>query len=386
MSFFDPPPKPETPLGWHRVLSPTAAVKVSPICLGGISIGNAWGELFGQSEDAFKILDAYFALGGNFIDTANTYNAEQSEKLIGEWMEARGTRDQMVVATKYSAGYRAYNRKNEPLQSNFTGNSAKSMHISVRDSLKKLKTDYIDILYVHWWDLATSVEEVMTHLHAFVMARQVLYLGVSDTPAWVVVKANEFARRNGLTPFSVYQGRWNAAYRDMESEIIPMCEDQGMGILSWASLGGGQLTTAAQRKAMEQDPDAPKNFYGFGESDIAVCDVLEKLAAAKKTTFQAIALAYLFHQSTYVFPIVGVQTVEHVKALPDAARVKLLDEDIDAIHNAAPFNPLFPNNFFFQCKDGRGYKLGLTPADHGQYQMAAWIDAPPRRPPYKPHD
>lgn len=146
----------------------------------------------------------------------------------------------------------------------------------------------------------------MTHLHAFVMARQVLYLGVSDTPAWVVVKANEcrllrenllhapeltsnaVARKNGLTPFSVYQGRWNAAYRDMESEIIPMCQDQGMGVLSWASLGGGQLTTSAQRKAMEQDPKAPKNFYGFTESDVAVCDVLEKLAAAKKTTFQAI--------------------------------------------------------------------------------------------------
>jgi aryl-alcohol dehydrogenase-like predicted oxidoreductase len=150
MSFFASPPKPHSPLGYHRILSPTAAVKVSPICLGGISIGSSWSELFGENEEPDSLLDAYFSLGGNFIDTSNVYNSEDSERLIGEWMEKRGNRDQMVIATKYTAGYRAYNREKEPLQSNYTGNSAKSMHISVRDSLKKLRTDYIDILYVHW--------------------------------------------------------------------------------------------------------------------------------------------------------------------------------------------------------------------------------------------
>lgn len=95
-------------------------------------------------------MDAFFAAGGNFIDTSNTYNSEDSERLIGEWMEKRDVRDQMVIATKYSAGYKAYDRKNLPMQTNYTGNSAKSMHISVRDSLKKLRTDYIDLLYVHW--------------------------------------------------------------------------------------------------------------------------------------------------------------------------------------------------------------------------------------------
>lgn len=150
MDPFAPPPKPKSALGWHRTLSPTANVKVSPIALGGISIGNSWSKLFGVSEDPDSLLDAYFSRGGNFIDTSNTYNSEDSERLIGEWMEKRGTRDQMVIATKYGAGYRAYNRDKEPLQSNFTGTGVKSMHISVRDSLKKLKTEYIDILYVHW--------------------------------------------------------------------------------------------------------------------------------------------------------------------------------------------------------------------------------------------
>ncbi|CEN59906.1 hypothetical protein ASPCAL02347 [Aspergillus calidoustus] len=380
MSLFDPPPKPDTPLGWHRVLSPTAAVKVSPICLGGISIGNAWNELFGRRDDHFAILDSFVALGGNFIDTANQYNYEESEKLIGEWMETRGTRDQMVIATKFSAPYRAYNRAAEPIQSNFAGNSAKSMHISIRDSLKKLRTTYIDILFVHWWELAASVEEVMTHLHAYVMARQVLYLGVSDTPAYVVAKANAFARQNGLTPFSVYQGRWCASRRDVESEIIPMCEDQGMAFMSWGSLGGGLLATAAEREKLESDPDAPKAPYGFEKRDAAVCDVLEQLATAKNTSLQAIALAYLFHQSTYVFPIVGVQTVEHVKALPAALRVSLSTDEIDAIQNAAYFDPLFPNNYYFPYENGRGYSLRLTVADQKNYRSGAWIDAPKKQP------
>ena len=148
--MFAGPPKPTSPLGYHRILSPNASVKVSPLCLGGISIGGSWSEVFGENQDAQSLLDAFYALGGNFIDTSNVYNSEDSEKLIGEWMEKRGNRDQMVIATKYTAGYRAYNRENEPLQSNFVGNSAKSMHVSVRDSLKKLRTDYIDILYVHW--------------------------------------------------------------------------------------------------------------------------------------------------------------------------------------------------------------------------------------------
>ncbi len=151
MSFFQPPPKPDIPLAYHLILSPTASVKVSPLCLGGISIGSSWSEMFGKNESADSLLDAFYALGGNFIDTSNTYNSEDSERLIGAWTEKRGNRDQMVIATKYSAGYKAYQRNEIPLQSNYTGNSAKSMHISVRDSLAKLKTDYIDILYIHWY-------------------------------------------------------------------------------------------------------------------------------------------------------------------------------------------------------------------------------------------
>ncbi|KAL4920498.1 NADP-dependent oxidoreductase domain-containing protein [Aspergillus aurantiobrunneus] len=385
MSLFHPPPKPSSPLAYHRILSPTASVKVSPICLGGISFGNEWSELFGVSEEPFALLDEFFKLGGNFIDTANVYNNERSETHIGAWMKDRGVRDQMVIATKYSAHYRAYNRENEPLQSNFVGNSAKSMHVSVRDSLRKLGTDYIDILYVHWWDFATSVEEVMIHLHSYVMSKQVLYLGVSDTPAWVVVKANEFARKNGLTPFSIYQGKWNAAFRDMEAEIIPMCEDQGMAVVPWAALGGGLLLSSQKRQEREEKlaVSGQKSFYELGAREIAVSDALEKVAVEKGTTVQAIALAYLFHQSTYVIPIVGVQTTDHIRVMNDAVTVRLSPEEIREIQEAAPFNPLFPMNFLFGGSDGKEYSTRLTVVNHRQYRMAAWIDAPPKQPTYK---
>lgn len=239
---FEAPPKPETALGWHRILSPNASVKVSPLALGGISLGNSWSSTFGKNEDAFTLLDTFVSLGGNFIDTANCYNAGESETLLGDWMGVRGNRDQMVIATKYSSDYD--HSPSIKFHSNSSGNSAKSLHTSLRSSLKRLGTDYIDIFYVHWWDAGTSFEEIMTHLHAYVLSHHILYLGISDAPAWVVVKANMYARAHGLTPFSVYQGRWNAAYRDMEAEIIPMCQDQGMAVVPWAALGGGQLLSS----------------------------------------------------------------------------------------------------------------------------------------------
>lgn len=386
MSPFDPPPKPTNPLGWHRIFSPTASVKVSPIAIGGISFGQSWSSAFGKNEAADALLDAYFEQGGNFIDTANTYNQGESEELIGQWMEKRGVRDQMVVATKYSAGYLKHKLPSIPLQSNYMGNSAKSMFVSVRDSLKKLRTDYIDILYVHYWDFATSVEEMMNHLHKYVAMNQVLYLGASDFPAWVVVKANDYARSHGLTPFSVYQGRWNAAYRDMEAEIIPMCEDQGMAIVSWASLGGGQLMSSEQRKKLEEDPNARPAVYDSSNEDKAVCDAIEEIAKSKGCSFQAVSLAYLFAQSTYVFPIVGVQTTEHVKAMSDALRMSLSEEEVEKIQGAKNFNPIFPTNYMFTGFGGpQKYSTKLTAADTTQYQMWAWIDAPKKQAPYVPH-
>merc|ERR1712000_34598 len=146
-----------------------------------------------SKEQSFKLLDAFYEAGGNFIDTANNYQNEQSEKWIGEWMTTKKNRDLMVIATEYTTGYRTY-ELGAGKTVNYSGNHKKSLHLSVNDSLKKLQTDYIDLLYVHWWDWTTSIEEVMDSLHILVEQGKVLYLGISDTPAWIVSAANTYAR------------------------------------------------------------------------------------------------------------------------------------------------------------------------------------------------
>ncbi|KAH6714131.1 NADP-dependent oxidoreductase domain-containing protein [Leptodontidium sp. MPI-SDFR-AT-0119] len=380
MSIFQTAPEPKSLLARHRVLSPTAGIRVSPICLGGMSLTNVQESFFGKADDPYEVLDTFFDMGGNFIDTSNIYQEEASEKVIGEWIEKRKNRDQIVLATKYTAGYRAYQRETEPIQTNFTGNSRKSMHVSVNASLKKLKTDYIDILYVHWWDSVTSVEEVMRGLHTLVMAEKVLYLGVSDTPAWVVMKANGFARQHGLTPFSLYQGKWSASFRDLEAEIIPMCRDQGMAIAPWECLSGGKLLSKEQRKAKE----GGRQSGPPSEVQIKISEKLEEIATRKSTTVQAVALAYLFHKTPYVFPIIGARKVEHVKAFNDSLSIALTQEDLDSVDGAVPFNPLFPMTFLYEFGADRKYSLSLTAADNFMYRMAAQMDHPEHQQPIKP--
>jgi aryl-alcohol dehydrogenase-like predicted oxidoreductase len=147
---MQPASPPPSALAKYRLLSPTAAVRVSPLCLGAMSLGDAWEHMGTQSkENSFKILDLFYEAGGNFIDTANGYQNEQSEIWLGEWMDKRQNRSQMVIATKYTSPYKRDWSK-EPIKANFAGNSAKSLHESVAASLKKLQTDYIDLLYVHW--------------------------------------------------------------------------------------------------------------------------------------------------------------------------------------------------------------------------------------------
>ncbi|KAL4248165.1 Aryl-alcohol dehydrogenase [NADP(+)] [Abortiporus biennis] len=192
------PPFPATKLGVHRQLAPFAGVHVSPIQLGAMSIGDKWAALgvgAMDKESSFKLLDAFYDAGGNFIDTANNYQDESSKEFIGEWMETRGNRDQLAIATKYSSNFKR-DAKDIKQKTQYTGNNIKALHISVEASLKKLRTDYIDILYVHWWDYATSIEEVMNALHNLVVSGKVLYLGISDTPAWIVTYANCYAREH----------------------------------------------------------------------------------------------------------------------------------------------------------------------------------------------
>ncbi|KAJ5492021.1 Aldo/keto reductase [Penicillium expansum] len=347
--LWGPAPEPTTGLGRYRILSSTAGIRVSPLQLGAMSIGDAWSSAMGSfsKEEAFKLLDAFHEAGGNFIDTANNYQDEQSEVWIGEWMAQRKNRDQLVISTKFTTDYQSYKlgKGNAP---NHCGNHKRSLHMSIRDSLKKLQTDWVDILYLHWWDQTTSIEEVMDSLHILVEQGKVLYLGISDTPAWVVAAANSYARAHGKTPFSIYQGRWNVMLRDFEREIIPMARHFGMALAPWDVMGGGKFKTTEeieQRKAQGQGLRSILNSEQT-EEEAAMSAALFKVAKEHGIkSLTAVALAYVMAKAPNVFPLVGGRKVEHLKDNIEALNIRLTAEQIAYLESQKPFDVGFPSNF-----------------------------------------
>jgi len=300
-----------------------------------------------SKENSFKLLDAFWEAGGNFIDTANNYQNEQSEIWLGEWMAAKKNRDQVVIATKYTTNYRSYELgKGRPV--NYSGNHKKSLHLSVRDSLKKLQTDYIDLLYLHWWDHTTSIEEIMDSLHILVEQGKVLYLGISDTPAWIVSAANTYARAHGKTPFSVYQGRWNVMRRDFERDIIPMAQHFGMALCPWDVIGGGKFQSQKEIEARKRQGEGLRSTMGSGDQDpqeAKISAALEKVAKEHNlASLSAVALAYVMQKTPLVYPIVGGRKVEHLRDNIEALSIKLTPDQIKFLESQTDFDPGFPNN------------------------------------------
>ncbi|KAK0190090.1 NADP-dependent oxidoreductase domain-containing protein [Armillaria mellea] len=300
MSLLQPVDDPPTKLGVYRVLSSRAGVRVSPLSLGAMSIGDKWaahGMGSMDKESSFELLDAYFDMGGNFIDTANTYQDQSSEEFIGEWAEKRGIRDQLVIATKYTTNYQ---RGNDTIAQkvNYVGNSTKSMYLSVDASLKKLRTTYIDILYV------------MDSLHNLVAAQKVLYLGISDTPAWVA---------NGAS--------WK---RSFEREIIPMARSLGIALAPWGVLGQGKLRTDAEEERRKETGEKGRLVWGPSWERTEV----EAEIGARSMT--AVAIAYVMQKAPYV------GRSEHLKANIEALDISLSKEQIEFLEGVVPFELGFP--------------------------------------------
>lgn len=317
-----------------------------------------------DKETTFSILDHFYSMGGNFIDTANVYMLGESEQWIGEWMTLRDVRDQMVIATKYTSTTR-FMAMEPPGQilSNYGGSSKKSLHISLENSLKNLKTNYVDVLYVHAWEGTSSIPEIMRALDDVVRAGKVLYLGVSNWPAWIVVKANDYARQHGLTPFVVYEGRWNAACREIERDIVPMCKSEGMGITVWSPMGSGKFRSAAD---VPEDARAWSGDAGQAsrEDFQKIGVVMERIGKEKGSTAMRVALRWcmlkvsgFLEESTvrdnnvtndfeapYVFPIVGGRKIEHLKGNIEALAIDLSDEEMKEIEAVVPFDFGYPHS------------------------------------------
>ncbi|KIN03200.1 hypothetical protein OIDMADRAFT_160769 [Oidiodendron maius Zn] len=371
------PPTPKSALGFHRLLAPNTSVRVSPLCLGGMNFGEGWKDFMGEcnQETAERILDLFSQNGGNFIDTANHYQKGDSEQLIGNWMKKRGNRDRMIIATKYTTPY-SESFGDKELIINTGGNGSKSLHTSLEASLKKIQTSYIDLafsqfctpklssfLYVHWWDFTCSIPEMMQSLNSVVTSGKVLYLGISNTPAWVVSKANQYTRDHGFRQFSVYQGKWSAACRDLERDIIPMCISEGMGLAPWGVLGSGAFKSEEQRNSREG-----RKIDEVPESAIEASKVLERIAQKKHTAITSIALASVIHKTPYVFPIVGGRKIEHLEGNIAALSLGLSQEEIEEIEGAVPFDIGYPMNFL-----GRNEHESLLNKIGGHYEYVGHL-------------
>lgn len=309
-----------------------SGLRVSEMALGTMTFGEDWG--WGANRGVSRqIFDAFVEAGGNFIDTANNYTDGTSEKFVGEFIA--DARDQFVVATKYTL------RLNNGNEHNFNegGNSRKSMVRSVENSLRQLNTDYIDLLYLHMWDFMTPVEEVMHGLDDLVRAGKVLYVGFSDTPAWVMSYAVGLSERYGWVRPVATQLPYNFSSRDPEREIIPMGKALGITVTAWGLLSGGELTGK-----YNDDNDEPKRYDGASDKAKRVALKLREIAEENGRSPAQIAINWVRQQAN-VIPILGARTVAQIQDNLGALDFELTQDQLEALNKVEEFRPGFPLSF-----------------------------------------
>jgi aryl-alcohol dehydrogenase-like predicted oxidoreductase len=287
----------------YRLLG-RSGLRVSPLALGTMTFG--WGT---DQDAARAILDAYVGRGGNFIDTANGYANGTSEEMVGEFAQSR--REELVIATKYSMPMRS----GDP---NSGGNSRKSMVRSVEDSLTRLRTDYIDLLYLHIWDGSTPAEEVLRAMDDLVRAGKVLYLGISDIPAWQVSRMQTIADLRGWAPLVALQIPYNLVERTVERDLIPMAETLGLGVVAWSPLAGGVLTGKYSQADLAPEPGYTRKAVAAGNGflnprGLEIAEVVQETAAKLGTSPGRVALGWTLLNPAVVAPIVGARTLAQLE-------------------------------------------------------------------------
>ena len=321
-----------------------SGLRVSELCLGTMTFGDDWGW-GAPKEESQKIFDAFVEAGGNFIDTANNYTNGTSEKFIGEF--TRTKRDHFVIATKYTLNEFA----NDP---NFGGNHRKNMKRSVEGSLKRLDADYIDLLWLHMWDGMTPVEEVMRALDDLVRVGKVLYVGISDTPAWVVSQANTLAEWSGWSRLVAYQGEYSLASRAPERDILPMTQAMDMAFLAWGILEGGEITGKYNSPSEE-----PKRSKDTSERIKKIATILMELAKDTGHTPSQIAINWVRQMPYHMIPIIGARSAKQFKDNLGCLDFELTAEQIQCLNEASPIDLGFPHSFL-NSPHVRGLIFGKT--------------------------
>ena len=316
----------------YRILG-NSGLRVSEAALGAMTFGDDWG--WGAAKDeARKVYDGFREAGGNFIDTANIYTNGTSESFLGEVME--GHRQSVVMATKYTNALPG----TDP---NAAGNHRKSMMQAVEASLKRLRTDYIDLYWVHVWDQITPVEEVMRGLDDLVRAGKVLYVGISDAPAWWIAQANTLGHLRGWSPFIGLQIEYNLIERTVERELIPMAKALNIGVTAWSPLSRGVLTGKYHGQGSSEpgrmSSDMMKEYMPEQQRSDRVVAAVKTVSDEIGRSMAQVALAWLRYRPVPVIPIIGARklsqlqdnlasfdlalSADQLKTLDEASRVEL---------------------------------------------------------------
>jgi aryl-alcohol dehydrogenase-like predicted oxidoreductase len=311
-----------------------SGLRVSELALGAMTFGTEWG--FGvEKEESRRMFDAFADAGGNFLDTANAYTEGTSEKYVGEFIAP--DREHWVVATKYTMATR-------PGDPNFVGNHRKNMMQSVEGSLTRLKTDYIDLYWVHAWDFLTSPEEVMRGLDDLVRQGKVLYVGVSDTPAWLVSRANTLAELRGWSPFVALQIRYSLIDRTAERELLPMARALDLAVTPWSVIAAGVLSGKYNRDAKPEEGRAkegaatiPRNLEIASE----VIAVAEELGCMPTQ----VAISWVQQGRGVIVPLVGARNLAQLEENLGALDVTLGQEHLARLDAVSAIEMGFPHDF-----------------------------------------
>jgi aryl-alcohol dehydrogenase-like predicted oxidoreductase len=323
----------------YRLLG-NSGLRVSEAALGTMTFGDDWG--WGSAKDeARKVYDAFREAGGNFIDTANFYTNGTSESFLGEFME--GHRQSVVLATKYTMAAPG----TDP---NAAGNQRKNMMQAVEASLKRLRTDYIDLYWVHMWDQMTPVEEVMRGLDDLVRAGKVLYTGISDAPAWWIAQANTLAHLRGWSAFAGLQIEYSLIERTVERDLIPMAKALNIGVTAWSPLAGGVLTGKyhghGSSEQARMSTDMAKDFMPEQQRMDRIVPAVKTVSDETGRSMAQVALAWLRYRSVPVIPIIGARRLSQLQDNLASFDVTLSADQLKTLDEASRIELGFPYDIY----------------------------------------
>ncbi|BBY17719.1 aldo/keto reductase [Mycolicibacterium litorale] len=329
-------------LDTYRLLG-RSGVRVSPLALGTATFGTDWGWGVDRDE-AREVFDFYVDRGGNFIDTAATYTNGSSERLLGEF--TRDIRENLVLATKYTT-------LRHPGNPNSGGSSRKSLFASVEASLRQLRTDYIDLLFLHVWDFSTPAEEILRGLDDLVRQGKVLYVGVSNAPAWQVSRLQTIADLRGWSPLVALQIEHSLIERTGERDLIPMAREMGLGVTPYSPLAGGILTGKYSRAdltatSLASEGSTRGSFnVALGtvtERNLAIADVVKEVATELGYTPAQVGLAWVLRNPDVTAPVIGARTPAQVEENLGALEVDLADSQVERLNQASAIELGYPHD------------------------------------------